>query len=255
MIDIGLQTYRRKRVGSMKVYMVFNMVSFTVCMYLSIPLIFTIILVLSTVSIGRRLHILYKQRMYHLEIQLDDDTYRYEERGASVYTRGSMKRMLSLRRNRIMIRDLLEGGRRDEEGRNRGEEMLDEESLFNSVLVMRREMRSYIERRQGESMIGLPNEMFDEEWGCERTKIDEYDLTNLPTMLYRDVRTRTEGAKEGGEGEGMRDDACSICYRQYEDDEYVRRLGCAHYYHISCIDRWILQKNSCPICKCEVIHK
>ncbi|XP_057952557.1 uncharacterized protein LOC131146788 [Malania oleifera] len=45
---------------------------------------------------------------------------------------------------------------------------------------------------------------------------------------------------------------CSICQEEYEADDEIGKLDCGHGYHINCIKQWLLQKNSCPVCKAAV---
>lgn len=42
-------------------------------------------------------------------------------------------------------------------------------------------------------------------------------------------------------------DECIICLEEYGDNP-IRTLKCSHSFHKKCIDKWILQKNECPIC-------
>eukprot|EP00322_Chrysochromulina_rotalis_P007010 CAMPEP_0115843006 /NCGR_PEP_ID=MMETSP0287-20121206/8091_1 /TAXON_ID=412157 /ORGANISM="Chrysochromulina rotalis, Strain UIO044" /LENGTH=267 /DNA_ID=CAMNT_0003296689 /DNA_START=15 /DNA_END=818 /DNA_ORIENTATION=+ len=52
------------------------------------------------------------------------------------------------------------------------------------------------------------------------------------------------------------DTLCSICYDDYKEGEPVRLLRCSHYFHISCIDKWLLTSlrrvPACPLCNCIV---
>lgn len=41
---------------------------------------------------------------------------------------------------------------------------------------------------------------------------------------------------------------CSICLCDFEESEKVRLLSCKHNFHQSCIDRWLLKNNQCPLC-------
>lgn len=36
---------------------------------------------------------------------------------------------------------------------------------------------------------------------------------------------------------------------EYEPGEEVGKMECSHSYHMSCIKQWLLQKNTCPVCK------
>ncbi|XP_058825986.1 E3 ubiquitin-protein ligase Iruka [Topomyia yanbarensis] len=42
---------------------------------------------------------------------------------------------------------------------------------------------------------------------------------------------------------------CSVCWEDFQIDEVVRRLTCAHVYHESCIIPWLELHGTCPICR------
>eukprot|EP00246_Nothoceros_aenigmaticus_P015256 TRINITY_DN6253_c0_g2_i1.p1 TRINITY_DN6253_c0_g2~~TRINITY_DN6253_c0_g2_i1.p1 ORF type:complete len:403 (-),score=26.16 TRINITY_DN6253_c0_g2_i1:355-1422(-) len=48
-----------------------------------------------------------------------------------------------------------------------------------------------------------------------------------------------------------RDDAlCTVCLGEYEDKEILRLLPrCGHAFHLDCIDAWLRQHTTCPICR------
>nr|CAB3488172.1 unnamed protein product [Digitaria exilis] len=50
------------------------------------------------------------------------------------------------------------------------------------------------------------------------------------------------------------DRKCSVCQEEYLDGEEVGKLACKHYYHMSCIQHWLRQKNWCPICKSVALN-
>ncbi|KAL8255229.1 hypothetical protein R6Q59_033450 [Mikania micrantha] len=43
---------------------------------------------------------------------------------------------------------------------------------------------------------------------------------------------------------------CTICQMEYNDEEKIGMLDCSHEYHVHCIEKWLVEKNSCPVCKC-----
>ncbi|KAI3786609.1 hypothetical protein L1987_40418 [Smallanthus sonchifolius] len=43
---------------------------------------------------------------------------------------------------------------------------------------------------------------------------------------------------------------CTICQMDYNDKEKIGMLDCSHEYHVDCIEKWLVVKNSCPVCKC-----
>jgi Ring finger domain len=45
------------------------------------------------------------------------------------------------------------------------------------------------------------------------------------------------------------DPTCSVCLCSYEESEALRRLGCGHVYHASCLDQWLRTNATCPRCR------
>uniref|UniRef100_A0A3B4BM24 RING-type E3 ubiquitin transferase n=1 Tax=Periophthalmus magnuspinnatus TaxID=409849 RepID=A0A3B4BM24_9GOBI len=62
--------------------------------------------------------------------------------------------------------------------------------------------------------------------------------------------TRTYG-QASLEGEMGR--ACSVCINEYAQGNKLRRLPCSHEFHIHCIDRWLSENNTCPICRQPIL--
>lgn len=47
---------------------------------------------------------------------------------------------------------------------------------------------------------------------------------------------------------------CSICTLEYEPGQQVRSLDhCDHSFHTGCIDRWLGDHNTCPLCRADII--
>ncbi|XP_055545440.1 E3 ubiquitin-protein ligase Iruka-like [Wyeomyia smithii] len=42
---------------------------------------------------------------------------------------------------------------------------------------------------------------------------------------------------------------CSVCWEDFQIDEVVRKLSCAHVYHETCIIPWLELHGTCPICR------
>ncbi|XP_035012452.1 E3 ubiquitin-protein ligase RNF165 isoform X2 [Hippoglossus stenolepis] len=42
---------------------------------------------------------------------------------------------------------------------------------------------------------------------------------------------------------------CQICFCEYTEGEKLRMLPCFHDYHVQCIDRWLKDNTTCPICR------
>lgn len=81
--------------------------------------------------------------------------------------------------------------------------------------------------------------------GNEQTPATERLIDSLPSAIYSDDRKKA--SDESTEDDGRH--SCSICIEEYEAGEEISTLPCLHMFHRDCINRWLRQCNSCPICK------
>ncbi|KAK8478205.1 hypothetical protein V6N13_121981 [Hibiscus sabdariffa] len=42
---------------------------------------------------------------------------------------------------------------------------------------------------------------------------------------------------------------CSVCLEQVNAGDFIRSLPCLHRFHANCIDPWLRQQGTCPVCK------
>ncbi|NXD80328.1 RNF6 ligase, partial [Halcyon senegalensis] len=67
-------------------------------------------------------------------------------------------------------------------------------------------------------------------------------IDNLSTRNYGDIHTENEISK-----------TCSVCINDYVRGNKLRQLPCMHEFHIHCIDRWLSENSTCPICRQPVL--
>ncbi|XP_061105186.1 E3 ubiquitin-protein ligase RNF6-like [Conger conger] len=79
---------------------------------------------------------------------------------------------------------------------------------------------------------------------------DEEHQRGLTKEQIDNLSTRTYG-QASLEGELGR--ACSVCINEYAQGNKLRRLPCTHEFHIHCIDRWLSENNTCPICRQPIL--
>ncbi|MFS7928805.1 putative transcription factor C2H2 family [Helianthus anomalus] len=48
------------------------------------------------------------------------------------------------------------------------------------------------------------------------------------------------------------DAVCCICLAKYVNNDELRELHCSHFFHKSCVDKWLKLNASCPLCKSQV---
>ncbi len=49
------------------------------------------------------------------------------------------------------------------------------------------------------------------------------------------------------------DKECTICLEGFVENELLYKLKCHHYYHKNCIDDWLSKKNTCPLCRLNLL--
>ncbi|XP_072997501.1 E3 ubiquitin-protein ligase SDIR1-like isoform X2 [Typha latifolia] len=61
----------------------------------------------------------------------------------------------------------------------------------------------------------------------------------------RQDSSRADGTSKTSEDELT----CSVCLEQVNVGELIRSLPCLHQFHTNCIDPWLRQRGTCPVCK------
>ncbi|OVA11092.1 zinc finger protein [Macleaya cordata] len=103
-----------------------------------------------------------------------------------------------------------------------------------------RDMRLDIDDMSYEELLAL-----GERIGSVKTGLSE-------ETILRHLKTRIHVPSVALLEEGSMDretETCIICQVEYENQEKIGTLDCAHEYHVDCIRQWLLVKNVCPICK------
>lgn len=64
---------------------------------------------------------------------------------------------------------------------------------------------------------------------------------------------KTDSVNTEGSGKGQEEElTCTVCLEQVNEGELIRSLPCLHQFHTSCIDPWLRQQATCPVCKFRV---
>ncbi|GMI84286.1 Arabidopsis Toxicos en Levadura 42 [Hibiscus trionum] len=71
--------------------------------------------------------------------------------------------------------------------------------------------------------------------------IDKRVIESLPFFRFSSLK----GSKQGLE--------CSVCLSRFEDYKVIRLLPqCKHAFHVECIDEWLEEHSSCPLCRRKI---
>ncbi|KZV26123.1 hypothetical protein F511_06049 [Dorcoceras hygrometricum] len=75
-----------------------------------------------------------------------------------------------------------------------------------------------------------------------------------PVIVQASSSTSVEKKQDSSNAQGSiktSDDdlTCSVCLEQVDVGELIRSLPCLHQFHVNCIDPWLRQQGTCPVCK------
>lgn len=68
-------------------------------------------------------------------------------------------------------------------------------------------------------------------------------ISSLPTSQVQETKSSTDNSCHA---------RCSICLENFNKGDSRKTLPCLHGHHPNCIDTWLRQNGSCPICKHNV---
>lgn len=76
--------------------------------------------------------------------------------------------------------------------------------------------------------------------------------------VYQDVvvgldKNELDKLRNGTYAELKKDslDTCSICFEPFNDEDKCRELKCSHLFHLDCVDTWLKEHITCPVCREE----
>ncbi|KAI8557822.1 hypothetical protein RHMOL_Rhmol04G0040300 [Rhododendron molle] len=104
-----------------------------------------------------------------------------------------------------------------------------------------RDMRLDIDHMSYEELLALGEQIGHVTTGLSEETI----LSHLKTRTYMNLEEATCTDEET--------DFCVVCQTDYKNQEKVGTLDCGHEYHVDCVKRWLLIKNTCPICKAAAL--
>ncbi|XP_070779305.1 E3 ubiquitin-protein ligase RNF128-like [Enoplosus armatus] len=79
----------------------------------------------------------------------------------------------------------------------------------------------------------------------------ERKLKSEAKKAIRRLQVRT--LKRGDEETTSDSHVCAVCIEPYKAGEVVTVLTCDHIFHKACIEPWLLERRTCPMCKCDIL--
>ncbi|XP_037662386.1 E3 ubiquitin-protein ligase RNF149 isoform X2 [Choloepus didactylus] len=72
-------------------------------------------------------------------------------------------------------------------------------------------------------------------------------------IFYYIQRFLYTGSQFGNQGIDIDAENCAVCIENFKVKDIIRILPCKHIFHRTCIDPWLLDHRTCPMCKLDVI--
>ncbi|KFO21670.1 E3 ubiquitin-protein ligase RLIM [Fukomys damarensis] len=107
-------------------------------------------------------------------------------------------------------------------------------------------------RREGRSRASVT---FDESGSLPFLSLAQFFLLNDDDDDQQSGLTKEQidslAMRSSGENDELK--TCSVCIREYTEGDKLRQLPCSHEYHAHCIDHWLSENSTCPICRRTVL--
>jgi len=97
-----------------------------------------------------------------------------------------------------------------------------------------------------------PQHSEDSSDGSEWEEHQEEFTPAVPGANARQVANTTAAIRFSRSDPSSGGEQCNICCENYTDGEELRVLPCMHRFHKACVDRWLAQSRTCPICKHDI---
>ncbi|KAD2393909.1 hypothetical protein R6Q59_012891 [Mikania micrantha] len=112
-----------------------------------------------------------------------------------------------------------------------------------NLVDQHRDMRLDIDHMSYEELLALGEQIGSVGSGLS----DDFILEHLKTRVFATSIPSSE--LEDASSVDQELNSCVICQTNYDDQEQVGVLDCGHEYHVECVKKWLIVKNTCPVCK------
>ncbi|XP_067866354.1 E3 ubiquitin-protein ligase RNF43 isoform X2 [Heterodontus francisci] len=81
-------------------------------------------------------------------------------------------------------------------------------------------------------------------------------ISQLATRRYQS-RCQSQGherqSSPDSQSSNMSEPVCAVCLEEFADGQDLRIISCLHEFHKECVDPWLLQHRTCPLCMYNII--
>lgn len=106
-----------------------------------------------------------------------------------------------------------------------------------------RDMRLDIDHMSYEELLAL-----GEQIGSVGSRLsDDFVVEHLKTRVFTSSKSSSDPEDASSNDQEL--NSCVICQTNYDDQDQIGVLDCGHEYHVECVKKWLMVKNTCPVCK------
>lgn len=91
--------------------------------------------------------------------------------------------------------------------------------------------------------------LFDNRRRLSQTQLDHHKDSMCVFREKSGMKTWKDRTDDRGDAFFEPGEHCPICMCTYNDGDLGRNLNCRHAFHKDCIDEWLLNDNTCPVCR------
>jgi hypothetical protein len=109
-------------------------------------------------------------------------------------------------------------------------------------------------KKEPEAEAGLKHSMPNSGYGPLHAEDSPRDSGNTNSMLDEELEKGLKAVPVKSKPGGGDDAKCSICLSDFEVGDQIRVMPtpCSHEFHVPCIDGWLAEKGTCPLCNRQV---
>lgn len=87
----------------------------------------------------------------------------------------------------------------------------------------------------------------------QQMSIEMNKVTTNESALEKEESSAQADVESKEDEDDLLKDNCAVCQEEMEIGRWYKRLPlCKHFFHASCIDRWLSTRAACPVCRNEV---
>jgi hypothetical protein len=91
----------------------------------------------------------------------------------------------------------------------------------------------------------------EEDQTQSQSGLNESQIEELQSGRKSDYVSNSSSSGSNSAHTATTAEICAVCLADINLTSVIRALPCDHIFHINCIDKWLRNNASCPVCRCN----